>query len=116
MIEFPKYIFVDDSTLTRKFMPNIIRSSMEVGPDKTKRIQNTPLFQITFQAAIALDREVAFRNWFYLETNNGASWFLMKDPIDGKTKRFRFVNAELEWTKIGTLFTSQFELEGYDEL
>lgn len=117
MIDFPKYVFIDDSTLTRRQVSNVIQTEMEVGPRKRKKIQTTPLFRVTFDVAINASKLNEFRSWWKNQLNDGSFWFFMKDPFDGTKRRFRFtLEDEIEWTKSGNLMRSSFELEAYDEL
>lgn len=112
----PKYVFIDDSTLVRTTLSNIIRSDMEVGPQKTRKIQSVPMFNISMQISIHKKNFSNFRSWYLNEVGSGALWFLMFDPIDGTQRRFRFTEGELQWTKSGNLFRSSIVLEAYDEL
>lgn len=114
MIEFPKYIFIDDSTVNHSYQPNVIRSEMDVGPQKTRPIQSRPLYSIAFGVAIPVRRFPEFQTWFFTTLRSGTSWFLLKDPIDGTEKRFRFVETDLEWTKSGNLMRSAFVIEAYN--
>lgn len=116
MPTFPDYIFVPDDALQRVNIPNILRSEMEIGPQKTRPIQSIPLFQIAMGVRICENKLLDFRTWFRNDIKSGASWFTMKDPYDGTTRRFRFVNYDINWTKNGDVLVSQFILEGYDEL
>lgn len=117
MIELPKYVFLDDSTMVRADVPNLIRTKMEAGPDKIKKIQTTPLFNCSCDVSINVSRLKDFRTWKANDLNGGSSWFLMNDPFDGVKRRFRFIlDNEIEWTKAGNLLTAKFVLEGYDEL
>lgn len=117
MIEFPRYVFIDDATLSRATLNNIVRSEMEVGPDKTRPIQSVPMFNISFSVAVPVSRFNEFNTWLRNDNLNGTAWFLLKDPFDGVKKRFRFVNPEFRWVKTGVnLLMTEFTLEGYDEL
>ena len=112
MTKFPKFVFIDDSDLERDLAENIVRSEMEVGPQKTKPIQSIPLFNLTFAIAIPECRFTEFNNWFK-SVKYGASWFLMRDPSDGVERRFRIVGAET-FVKAGTLWRSKLTVEAYD--
>ena len=56
----------------------------------------------------------SFKSWFREQLSYGSSWFLMIDPIDGEEKRFRFVNTQIQWSKLNDIYTSQFSLEFID--
>lgn len=116
MPTFPKYIFIDDSSLQRVTMDNVLRSEMEVGPQKTRPIQSVPMMQISFSASICDDKLLNFRTWFRNDLGSGARYFLMYDPFDGERRRFRFVETEISWSKVGTLLSTKFVMEAYDEL
>lgn len=110
---FPTYVFVDDSTLTRKSMNNVIRSQTEVGPAKTRPIQATPMIQVSFTASVCDDKFDDWTTWFADEIAFGAKWFRMYDPIFGERQRFRFVETEIEWTKLGNIYQADFVIEAY---
>lgn len=112
---FPTFIFVDDNSLRRISVPNVIRSEMETGPQKTRPIQTDGFFNVAMSVSICTDKLTEFRSWFK-SIKSGADWFLMRDPFDGTTRRFRFVEYENEWQKRGNLLTNSFMLEAYDEL
>lgn len=116
MTEFPKYIFIDDSTIKKRKPTNILRSEMENGPVKTRPLQSGGLFNIVFDVAIPVTREGEFDQWFNKSLGYGAYWFLLNDPLDGQKKRFRFLDTEIEWKKGGNLLRSTFTLEAYDDL
>lgn len=116
MTDFPKYLFIDDSTLVRGQYNNVYRSEMEIGPQKTRPIQTIPLFSAEFQVSMNAKRMYEFRQWFSNDLRSGALWFLMNDPFDGTRRRFRFAETEISWTKSGNLYRSAFVLEAYDEL
>lgn len=113
---FPKYVFINDQGLQRSMMNNVVRSEMEVGPQKTRPIQSTPMFQAAMEITICDDKLTAFRTWFRNDIGSGAYWFLMNDPFDGVKRRFRFVNYDFSWSKMGTLLKTSIVLEAYDEL
>lgn len=113
MPRLPTYIFVDDSTVTKVKMPNVVRSEMDSGVQKTRKKQSAPNYQIGFQVSICEDKEQNFWDWFENDISDGAFWFLMKDPISGVEKRFRFVEYEIAWKKLGDVLTSSFKLESY---
>lgn len=116
IISFPDYIFIDDNGLERANTPNVLRSEMEVGPQKTRPIQTTPMFQVSMSISMRANRLAEFRTWFNQDIRFGAYWFLMSDPFDGVKRRFRFIDYELAWEKTGNLVRSKIVLEAYDEL
>lgn len=113
---FPRYVFIDDSSLQKAYQSNIIRSEMEIGPQKTRPIQSVRMFQISFKASICDDKEQDFNAWFTNDIGSGGYWFLLSDPFNGTKRRFRFVNTEFAWKKSGNLLQTTFVLEAYDEL
>lgn len=112
----PTYIFIDDNGIQKAYRDNVVRSEMEVGPQKTRPKQSTRLFQMSLNVSICVDKEGDFNEWFTEDIGSGAYWFLMNDPLNGVRRRFRFVETEFAWTKSGNLLRSQFILEAYDEL
>lgn len=116
MPEFPKYIFIDDSTIARKNYPNVVRSDMENGPVRTRPINSVPLYSLEFEVSINKTKFSDFRQWYHNELIRGALWFTMKEPLVGNLIRARFADTEIEWLKTGNLMRSTFTLEAYDEL
>lgn len=115
MINFPNYIFIDDSTLERVSLNNVIRAETEIGPHKTRPIQSIPLFQCSMSVSMCDFKLLDWRMW-WASIKFGSNWFLMDDPFDGVKRRFRFVETEINWKKTGNLYQTQFVLEAYDEL
>lgn len=114
--QFPKYIFIDDSTLSRANVNNVRRSEMEVGPQKTAPIQSIPLFNVSMEISFEVKKLADFRRWFLNDIGSGAYWFSLKDPFDGTLRRFRFAENEFSLSKAGNLFRTSIILEAYDEL
>lgn len=113
MTFFPKYIFIDDSSIQFSIVDNVYRSEMESGLQKVKPRESVPMFNISFDVSINKNDITSFYNWYLKDLRSGANWFLLKHPLTGKLSRFRFLNNEISWDKIGTLVISNFELEGY---
>ena len=113
MPRLPTYIFVNDESIQKGKAPNVIRSEMEAGIQKTRRKQSASMYNVSFEVSICDDKEQDFWTWFETELGDGAYWFLMKDPISGVEKRFRFVSYDLVWKKQGDVLTSNFPLESY---
>lgn len=116
MPSFPDYVFINDQSLQRMDVPNILRSQMETGAEKTRPIQNIPMFRIQAEITICEDKITDFRTWYKNSLGHGAYWFLMNDPFDGTRRRFRFVEYNNNWQKRGTILTQTIILEAYDEL
>lgn len=114
--KFPNYIFINDVGLERSNISNVLRSEMEVGAQKTRPIQSTPMFQTAMDISMQTDRLIDFRTWFKNDLKFGTYWFTMNDPFDGVKRRFRFVEYEFAWRKTGNLFQTRIVLEAYDEL
>lgn len=113
--EFPNYIFIDDSSLSITVQDNVLRSEMEVGPQKTRPIACKPMTQISFIARICgLTDFNSFKAWYKTNLSYGSNWFLLVDPFDGTNKRFRFANTEFPWAKVGEIYTATFTLETID--
>lgn len=115
MIIFPDYIFIDDSTLEIIYLENILREEMSNGMAKTKVMQFSPIMNLFFEVSTHKGNLSKFNNWFRNEIRSGASFFLMRDPIDGEMRRYRFAETNISWKKDGTLFLSSFVLEAYGE-
>lgn len=114
MTEFPKFIFIDDTTISKVKVPNIKRSEMETGPNKSRPVQSFGMFNMSFQISIPVKKEHDFDEWFNSDLGYGSYWFLLLDPLDGVKKRFRFLDTELQWRKAGNLLRTSISLEAYD--
>lgn len=109
---FPDFIFIDDSTLNYTPLDNVVRSQMEVGPQKTRPMACKPMFQIAFTARICgLQDFNRYKFWFNNELNYGSNWFLLIDPFDGVEKRFRFSTTSFSWSKFDEIYSATFSLE-----
>ncbi len=111
---FPTYIFINDNSLSREIQENVLRSENEVGPNKTRPLQCTPMFRVQFTVSICEDDYQAYLTWFRSSIHYGSDWFLMPDPFDGELKRFRFANTQIQFTKNKLNYQATFLLEGYD--
>lgn len=114
MMEFPDYIFIDDSTIEFSIRDNIIRSEMSNGMDKTKPRQSLTIQDIKFSVSMHRDSLNDFNKWFE-SLQFGSLFFLMRNPLMGNVKKYRFSNTEFSWKKSGNLYSSTFELESYNE-
>src|SRR5690554_3603115 len=116
MSNFPDFVFVDDTTLIRTSLVNTVRSEMEAGPDKVRSKQTIPMFNVTFVASLSSEDLREFRAWHLNVLRSGSGWFFMNDPFDGTRRRFRFLDEEIAWEKVGNLLQARLHLESYDEL
>lgn len=114
MNEFPEFLFIDDSTITLTAIDNIIRSDMDNGMAKTKPNQSSPIYSISFSVFTHKENILEFNSWFR-NIRHGALWFLMRSPVNGKMKKYRFRETQISWKKEGSLWGSNFELEYYGE-
>ena len=111
---FPNYVFIDDSSLSRTVMNNVLRSEMDVGPQKTRPIASCPMVQVGFTATICEDSYKDWCEWFAKDISYGAKWFRLNDPFFGDGSRFRLVEPEITWIKRGTVYQASLVIEGYD--
>ena len=117
MPKFPNYAFIDDQSLRRIEVSNVVRSEMDAGPEKTRPKLSVPMFQIAMDISICVSKLNDFRAWKRNEIGSGAYWFLLNDPYDGTERRFRFFQHDGEWIKIGEdVLKTSIVLEAYDEL
>ena len=114
--KFPDFVFINDEGLARRSKNNVLRSEMEVGPQKTRPIQSVPMAEYEISISICDEQLTAWRTWFQESIGSGSYWFLMNDPFDGVSRRFRFVDAEINWGKNGNLLQTTIMIEAYDEL
>lgn len=113
--KFPKWVFIDDSSLQRENVDNVLKSEMEVGPAKTRPIQSVPMFRISANISYCLDSDSQWRSW-WRSIGFGSYWFILPDPFDGTKRRFRFVDTNIIWVKQGKNMSTSVILEAYDEL
>lgn len=110
---FPKFIFINDETITRIPINNLIISKMEVGPDRTRPIESVPLYRTKFDISFSHKMVSEFSSWMRNDIRYGQIWFYMNDPMDGIRRRFRLVEYS-DLKKSGTLIKSDVTLEAYD--
>lgn len=113
-MRFPNYIFIDDSSIEFATVDNVLRSDIEVGPVKTRPIQSRPMFNVKFDVSVCDEDFPKFKTWF-ASVKYGAYWFFMNHPLTGVNTKVRFLETQLTWSKVGSLFQSEFTLEGYDD-
>lgn len=116
MVNIPSFIFIDDSTVVRTNVPNVIRSEMASGPVKQRPINSVPMYNLSFEVSVNKAKFTNYRSWFINDLLRGTLWFTMKEPITGQLVKVRFADTELEWRKAGNLMRSSFVLEAYDAL
>lgn len=73
----------------------LVRSSMESGPAKQRRVQSRSI--VTRPVTLMIEsREnyLAWIEWVKTTLIAGSDWFTWTDPVDGTTKQGRVVNGE----------------------
>ena len=116
MTTFPDFVFVNDATIRYQVSDNVMRSEMESGVAKTRQINSAPTENITFDISVNRMDLGKFYKWFSEDTKSGQLWFLMRHPLAGTVKRFRFVTTDIAWEKIGTLLVASVTIEGYHDV
>lgn len=99
---------------TVKLRDSVLRSSMDVGPDKVRR-------RVTYTAAdatgqiICTEAQVLALEHFYLDTtSNGTVRFSMNSPHTGQPRECRFLEPpEVSWVG-GNIFQATLKLELFD--
>lgn len=114
MNEFPSYIFINDLSIRERVLNNVIRTDMGSGLSKTKPKDSAPVRIISFDVSINRNDYKKFKEWFAINLRYGQLFFLLRDPLSGEIKRFRFENTEIDWAKVGSILTANFSLESYD--
>lgn len=114
MPQIPDYLFIDDASIKMRVADNVIRTEMSNGMSKVKPRQSIPVLNISFSVSMQAKNFEQFRQWF-ISINYGASWFLMRDPLNGNLKRYRLASGDIPWTKAGNLMLAEFNLETYYE-
>lgn len=112
MASLPKYVFVNDASILRRYGVNAVRTDFEYGPAKTRPIQSVPMINFEFQVSIPKGKINDFDQWWAVDLNYGTNFFFMNDPFTGAEKRFRFVDTEIIWnSESATILKSNFILE-----
>ena len=115
MIEFPKFIFIDDSSINISIQTNVIEDEMSDGLKK-RRIKSSKNYIVySFDVSFHNENFEEFKRWFRHDINSGTRNFRFKDPLDGSFKVCRFVSTDLSFSKKSNLIVSSFEIEGFDE-
>lgn len=113
MTEFPKYLFIDDSSIRISTTDNITRSEMDNGLAKTKRLNSVPILNFSFNITVNRRDLGSFYKWFLEDLGGGQRWFLLRNLSFGEIQRFRFVTTQIEWEKLGTLYVTNVTIEGH---
>lgn len=116
MPKFPDWIFINDETLQRFEIDNLVKSEMEIGPQKTRPKQSVPLFNTTIDISFTEDKYNDWITWKRDDLQFGASWFLMKDPFNGEKIKARIINNDSALQKKGNLIFTQLIIESYNVL
>ena len=65
--QFPKYIHIEDSTIKTSILENVVRSEMEVGPQKTRAKASLTLMTYSFEIVFCKSKISNFLSWKGIE-------------------------------------------------
>lgn len=81
---------LNEDSFSVEFGETVIRSDMQVGPTKTRRITTRPIDKYSASINVFQSDMVAFRQFFNTTLNGGATSFYFLDPLTNVTEVFRF--------------------------
>lgn len=109
---WPKYIFIDDSSIQETRITNMRSSDdFEVGPKRVSANSCRTMYQIRFNMSVCLDDYTEYLRWYEEVIKQGTQWFLMKCPLRGTEFRFRFLPQDLQFRKEGNSMRKSCTLE-----
>jgi hypothetical protein len=71
----------------------VIRTQMDVGPDKVRRRSTAIVNPMAFTIQVSGTQFTTFRNFFHTTSLEGSIEFNMADPWDDSTQEFRFTQT-----------------------
>ena len=116
MPRFPEWVFINDETLTRSAVSNLVVSEMETGVPKTRPKQSNPLFLTSMDCSIEFEKYSEWMSFVNNDLKYGASWFIMIDPFDGRRIKAKIMNPEEQMQKRGNLVFMKLNIMSYNDL
>lgn len=99
--KFPSYIFIDDASVRETRISNMRKSSdFEVGPSKVTAYSCKTKYQLRFSMSLCLKDYEEYLRWYEEILKQGTQQFLMVCPIRGTEYRYRFLDNDLQFTKV----------------
>lgn len=107
MAVFPSWVMFNPREISEACTPVIVRSDMERGVAKQRRVSADTVCTIQITAIFSSSqRAIDFENWFYSE---GSGWFDYKHPVTGLVVQGRIVGGDLGTKRpLGGLPQSRF--------
>lgn len=113
--KWPKYVFIDDSSIEEIKISNQVRTSFDRGLEKTRPLNSLSIYQLKFDVYIDISDYENFDYWLNNILRDRTSFFLMKCPIRGKEYKFRFLDGDLNFKKEFENMTAQINLERLED-
>lgn len=96
MATFPAYAHVQFRGAGEQPTPVVVRSEMERGIPKQRRIAADTLVQVPVTLLFRTQADATdFEDWFYDEVDAGAAWFDWVNPRTGATVQARIVGGDI---------------------
>lgn len=81
---FPNYGTLAHSGFAVQRASGVLRSTFESSGEQRKRFHRTPVERSVTYRFETKAAYLAFREWFKVTINRGASWFYWPDPVTGR--------------------------------
>jgi hypothetical protein len=96
MAVFPSYVQVAMGSMSEDRAPVVLRSEMERGVPKQRRMASDTMVSVTLTMAFkTLSDHTAFEAWFDSQIGSGTDWFDWTHPRTGTVVRARFMGGKL---------------------
>lgn len=82
---------LDSESFELKYGSTVIRSDMDVGPDKVRSRYTDAVDTYTCSILLDFDEQDTLRTFYKTTLNNGALPFEFNDPFTGVAATFRFI-------------------------
>lgn len=104
----PKTLLIEGLAATRK--SNVIRTTMDAGPKKTRRRYTATTKTFTGKILLNTEQRYALENFYYTELADGVLRFMFTDPQTLELCEFRFTEDYTE-NSIDGMFEVSMSLE-----
>lgn len=92
MAEWPTYARFTTNGAGEDFQPNVIRTEMERGVPKMRRVNTRPMVQISGEIIFLSEADIAAFDDWYFDTIGQVGWFDFRHPRTGQIVQARIVS------------------------
>lgn len=102
---------VNEESFSFNFGETVIRSDMDVGPQKLRRVSTRPINKLTVSIDVTTSQFSDFKTFFNTTINGGVTRFNFNHPLTGISTEFRFAGPPQVSSLGGGNFRIQMEWE-----